>query len=232
MHIMCQTAQQAHGLYSGWIIEEGRGFIQQDERCLLCQSLGYDGLLPLTIAQRMYLSLSQMPKAHHAHGFIHHALVLCLQSAEETGIGSAPHAHQFAYRQALHINGFREHHTHEMGQMLHINLLDGLLVHQNLSAQGLLESSDGTQEGTFARAVSTQQTHHLALRQTGIQSLRHHRPSVSYFQVLQSDLHHLRYIFFFCPALCSGANHLIQRRGNTCSPTGGTEPARRADDSG
>ena len=38
VHIMCQTAQQAHGLYSGWIIEEGRGFIQQDERCLLCQS--------------------------------------------------------------------------------------------------------------------------------------------------------------------------------------------------
>ena len=63
--------------------------------------------------------------------------------------------------------------------MLHINLLDGLLVHQNLSAQGLLESSDGTQEGTLARAISTQQTHQLALRQTGIQSLRHHRPSVS-----------------------------------------------------
>ena len=64
----------------------------------------------------------------------------------------------------MNINRFREHHTHEMGQMLHINLLDGLLVHQNLSAQGLLESGDGTQEGTLARAVSTQQTHQLALR--------------------------------------------------------------------
>ena len=31
-------------------------------------------------------------------------------------------------------------------------------------AQGLLESGDGTQEGTLARAVSTQQTHQLALR--------------------------------------------------------------------
>ena len=40
VHIMCQTAQQAHGLYSGWIIEEGRGFIQQDERCLLCHDQG------------------------------------------------------------------------------------------------------------------------------------------------------------------------------------------------
>ena len=189
---MGQTAQEAQGAHLRRIVKEGRGLVEQDGRRLLCQCLGYHSLLPLPIAQRLHLPVGQFGHACQPHGLIHDAAVIVLQGAPETSVWGASHAHEVAYGESRHIYALGEHHAQQAVEAVRPQSVCRLAIYAHLAGEGRLETSNGAQQRALARSVGTQQAHHIALVQAGIEPACHHAAAIACAHIMQPDFHKSR----------------------------------------
>ena len=167
---LCQTVQQEHHGDFAWVVKIGGRFVQQDDGCLLCNRLRNHHLLPFTVRERLHLSGSQFLDAHPSEAFLHHHLVLLAQFAPESCIGTSSHRHHLLGSHVLDVRIVRQHHTHQLCQLLALILFDASSHHLHLTAQCRLESRQCAQQCRFARSVRSQQTSHLPAVQLCVQS--------------------------------------------------------------
>ena len=133
LHLAGQAAQQEHHLHLGGEVQEGGGFVEEDDGRLLRQCLGNHHFLPLAVGERVQHAPLQIVDAHLLNGLIHCRLVLCGEAAPEARVGTAAHCHHLAHAHTFNIWSLCEHNTDACGPLLRRERIEGTAIQQQLA---------------------------------------------------------------------------------------------------
>ena len=188
LRLTTDATQQLQHLHFAGVVEKGGGLVEEDDRCLLGQGLGYHHLLSLTVAQRVDHAQTQCFDANLGDGLVHHAQVVFRITPPEAGIGRTSEADEFAHRHIPHVRFFRQHHANLFTQLFvaqrrdfphflivisHSTLLTPHSSEQHLPADGGLEGREGAQQRRLAHAVGAQQTGKLSAEDAAADAFGH-----------------------------------------------------------
>ncbi len=108
--------QQPHNLNLARIVKKCRRLVKEYHGSLLCESLGYHRLLPLTVAERLHGAITQLRNAYKRHSLIDNLTVIIAERTPKAGIRAAAKTHKLSHRHIVDPDLVGKHHAYHLGQ--------------------------------------------------------------------------------------------------------------------
>ena len=159
-------------------IDRRKGFVQQQQLGIRCQSTGECHTLPLTAGKLAGIPPLQSPKSDQVYQFHHTAgngfpvYFLNLQAKGDVVI----HSHVPEQRVVL------EHKSN--ATLARRNVIDHFSVNADLTAVGVFQTGDHAENGGFAAAAGSQQTNQLSLFNTEADIIRSLIIAISFLNMI------------------------------------------------
>ena len=174
LHLHRKSTEQLNYFHLTGEVEEGSGFVEVDDRRLLCKCLGNHHFLSFSVAQGVHHPISKSFDAHHTDGLVNDAEVLSRIASPEARVGGATQADELADGHIPYVGLLRQYHTNQSTQLLVCIAPNLFPLNEHLTTYLWLEGREGAQKGGLTDAVAAQQTGELATVDGGIHASSHH----------------------------------------------------------